>query len=370
MTPARRFLWAIAIIVALVLLIAIIWRLAGERMIRIAMTPGIDFAESVQAPPPDYGQMASWLSRPGVPNDPARWTPAGYSPAPRPAAAVFFVSPTAFLQRGRWNAPLDDPETNARLEKFARLQASAFNGVAEIWIPRTRQATFGTFLNDSADADRALALAYADTERAFDQFLAAIPADQPIILAGHSQGARHILHLLRARGEPIRDRLVAVYAVGWPVALPADTDALGLPGCTRAEQAGCILSWQSWAADGDIASAMKAMRQVKTLSGKPVGEARMLCTNPLSGAATAAPPEANAGALFGEALQPKRVGAACASSGLLLIDPPPSDIGPYVMPGGNYHVYDFGLFWANIRADVEARLSAFGAARQPAEPAG
>ena len=43
-----------------------------------------------------------------------------------------------------------------------------------------------------------------------------------------------------------------------------------------------------------------------------------------------------------------------------------ADIGPYVLPGGNYHVYDYSLFWANIRADVEARLSTFGAARMAA----
>jgi hypothetical protein len=54
----------------------------------------------------------------------------------------------------------------------------------------------------------------------------------------------------------------------------------------------------------------------------------------------------------------------------LLISPAPSEIGPYVLPGGNFHVYDYGLFWANVRADAEARLSAFGAARFPAAAAG
>ena len=366
MTPARRFLWAIAIIIGLVVVTAFVWRLAGERMIRAAMTPGIAFAESPQAPAPDYALPANWVSPPGTKNDPALWVPEGFSPAPKPAAAVFFVSPTAFLQRGRWNAPLDDAETNERLEKFARMQASAFNGVAEIWIPRTRQATFGTFLKDSADADKALELAYADTARAFDAFLAAHPGDTPIILAGHSQGARHILHLAKARSAMLKNRLVAVYAVGWPVALPADPAAIGLPACKNAAEAGCILSWQSWAADGDLAAATKAFTAVKNLSGTPIGAAKMLCNNPLTGNGGAALPEANAGALFGETLQAKKVGASCAPSGLLLINPAPSDIGPYVLPGGNYHVYDYSLFWANIRADVEARLSTFGAARMAA----
>jgi hypothetical protein len=28
------------------------------------------------------------------------------------------------------------------------------------------------------------------------------------------------------------------------------------------------------------------------------------------------------------------------------------DMGPYVLPGNNYHVYDYPLFWSNVRADA------------------
>jgi hypothetical protein len=30
-----------------------------------------------------------------------------------------------------------------------------------------------------------------------------------------------------------------------------------------------------------------------------------------------------------------------------------------VLPGNNYHVYDYSLFWANIRVDANRRLEAF-----------
>jgi hypothetical protein len=30
-----------------------------------------------------------------------------------------------------------------------------------------------------------------------------------------------------------------------------------------------------------------------------------------------------------------------------------------VLPGNNYHVFDYALFWANIRADAAARLASF-----------
>jgi len=52
------------------------------------------------------------------------------------------------------------------------------------------------------------------------------------------------------------------------------------------------------------------------------------------------------------------VPARCAQSGFLLIGPPPV-MGPYVLPGNNYHVYDKLLFWANLRADVAARVAAW-----------
>ncbi len=360
---ARKFLWIIAILTGLVILSAIVWRLAGDRLMRLAFTPTVGFAESALSPAPDYGRTESWVAHPRLPGNPALWTPEGFAPAPRPAASVFFASPTAWLGRSRWNAPLDDPETNDRLESFTRMQASLFNGVADVWVPRYRQASFGGFLSPSADSEKALDLAYSDVERAFDAFLAALPADRPVILAGHSQGSRHILHLLKARRAALGDRLVAVYAAGWSVALPEDLALTGIPACEGAGQSGCLLSWQSFAADGEIAKALAGFAAVPDLSGKPLGDRPMLCTNPLTGGNGAANADRNAGMLVKEALVPRRVGARCDATGLLLIEPAPADIGPFVLPGGNYHVYDYGLFWANLRADAEARLSAHAEAR-------
>jgi hypothetical protein len=31
-------------------------------------------------------------------------------------------------------------------------------------------------------------------------------------------------------------------------------------------------------------------------------------------------------------------------------------MGPYVLPGNNYHVYDIPLFWENLRQDVARRM--------------
>ena len=57
-------------------------------------------------------------------------------------------------------------------------------------------------------------------------------------------------------------------------------------------------------------------------------------------------------------LEPGKVGARC-DNGLLLLDGEIPALGPYVLPGNNYHVYDYALFWGAIRADAERRLAAW-----------
>ena len=64
-------------------------------------------------------------------------------------------------------------------------------------------------------------------------------------------------------------------------------------------------------------------------------------------------------------LRPGAVPARCGERGFLLIGDNEAlpAMGPYALPGNNYHVYDYALFWANIRADAERRLAAFEARR-------
>jgi hypothetical protein len=75
-------------------------------------------------------------------------------------------------------------------------------------------------------------------------------------------------------------------------------------------------------------------------------------------------PDENKGTLIPNAdlssatLQPGIIGAHC-DKGLLILDGIPPPLGPYVLPGNNYHVYDYALFWGAIRQDAEQRLAAW-----------
>lgn len=369
---ARRFLFIVVILTLLAVAGAFAMFQFGERvLIRSAVPQG-----HYQAPPPrsgpDYAVQANWIARPGLPSDPSDWRPTQDARplTPKPAHA-FYIHPTTYLQRDRWNAPLDDRESRDRAALFVQSQASAFNGVAAVWAPRYRQAAFGAFLLDSNDARAALALAYSDVSRAFDHFLASIPPGEPIILAGHSQGALHLTRLLRERvaGRPLSERIVAAYVVGWPLSVSADVPALGLPVCNAASQARCLLSWMSFAEPANPDLVVDSYEGSAGLTGAKRKREDILCVNPLTGTQDgAAPPAANTGTLVPStdlrsgSLLPGAVGARC-DKGLLLLDGSIPPLGPYVLPGNNYHVYDYALFWDAIRADAVRREQAWQAAR-------
>jgi hypothetical protein len=372
---ARRFLWIIAIIVMIVIAAAISYALFGERLLRAALVPSVPYSATAAGAAPDYAAAKAWIARPDLPSDPSRWTPLGHAAAPRPGIAVFFVTPTGAFDRSGWNARTDDPAVEKRLGMFLRLQASLFNSVASVWAPRYRQATFGAFLTEKPEAQKAIDLAYGDVSTAFEAFLAAQPADRPIILAGHSQGSLHIIRLLKDRiaGTDLTRRIIAVYLPGWPISVTADLPALGLPACTRPDQTGCILSWQSFASPADYKSVREVFDRGIGYAGVRRLGTEMLCVNPLTGNvnAKAAPPQGNFGALVpnadfsGGTLQAKSIGARCLPTGILDIGQPPAGFNSYVLPGNNYHVYDFPLFWANLRGDVERRADGF---HTPAAP--
>ncbi len=370
-TPAVKFLWIIFWLTMLFIAGAIGYRLFEKQLMRWALVPSVDYREVALPAGASYAQARLWIARPDIANNPSLWTPAGFRPTQAPRASVFFVHPTSFLDSRAWNAALDDRESRERAELFVRGQASAFNSVGAVWAPRYRQATFGAFLTTHAYAQRALGLAYRDVLAAYEQFLREAPADRPIILAAHSQGSLHLMRLLqeRIRGRPEAGRIVAIYLIGWPVSVSADLPALPLPACAAPDQARCVLSWQSYAEPADPSQFAEIYDETLGPRGIARRGTDMLCTNPLTGArgGGAAGAERNLGTLIANEamtraeLRRGAVPARCGPRGILLVGPIEAlpDMGRQALPGNNYHVYDYALFWANLRADAERRLAAF-----------
>ncbi|WP_028969920.1 DUF3089 domain-containing protein [Sphingomonas sp. URHD0057] len=366
---ARRFLGFVFVLTLLVVAGAFaVYQWGGNVLLRSA-TPRGHFEAAAAGGGPDYANPSNWIARPGLANDPSRWSPTNEVRVDPIAidTRVFYIHPTTYLERDRWNAPLlPGGQTEFRTRLFVQSQASAFAQDAEVWAPRYRQAAYGAFLLNSADARAALDLAYSDVAAAFDQFVKQ-NHDGPIILAGHSQGALHLERLLREKvaGKAIAKRIVVAYVVGWPVSTTADLPALGLPACTAPDQAGCILSWMSFAEPANPDLVLHSYEHSAGFLGKDRKQADMLCVNPLTGTKDgAATPQQNPGTLVPNAdlttasLVKGQVGAACRN-GLLVLSGAIPALGPFVLPGNNYHVYDYALFWQAIRNDAERRARAW-----------
>ena len=366
---ARKFLYLVAVLIVLYIGARLALQFYPDQLSRIAFVPSAQFTPQVQLAPSVYDKPEMWISRPGMgESDPAHWLPQGANRAPEPVrAAVFFVHPTSYIDRTGWNAPLDDAKSRDLARTFVQGMASPFGDAAQLWAPRYRQATIGAFLTDTPAARQALELANGDVLQAYDYFIAHTDPATPIVLVGHSQGAMHLKRLLRERGLGLdtSPRVVAVYLIGWPVSYQHDLGPSQFVACRTPEQTNCIISWQSYGEPADPGMVQRAYDRGRGEDGQPLKGSAFVCSNPLTGnLGGAAPASANLGTLVPDAatskadLHPHLLGASCRADGFLSIGPAP-DMGPYVLPGNNYHVYDIPLFWANLRADFARRTAAW-----------
>ncbi len=326
-------------------------------------------------PAPDYAQPDTWAAWPGRPSGADSVAP-GLVAASLPEdekVDVFFIHPTTYLTGRAANARYDEPGSTAtRIDGgVLRFQASVFNACCRIYAPHYRQAEIRAFSGGDDDASRAaFELAYGDVRRAFDYYLEHENRGRPFIIASHSQGSLHAMRLLQERiaGQPVQRRLVVAYVIGYDI--PLDIEHAGLPVCRTGTQNGCIISWNTMK-EGVSDSARQQKRLIwlegsyQHLHGRP-----LLCVNPLNWSLDgAAPATANLGALPGErptqelaAPVPELTGARC-DEGILHVQIPLSKrhgFADALTLLGSYHVFDYNLFYSNIRVNVRDRIAVFG----------
>ena len=328
------------------------------------IAPEHDFSAALAPPAPTYSDDKYWAALPGV-DDPSDQMPAGAVADPQDVA-VFFVHPTSYFGKSNWNQPLTGEHADEQAswvvdERVLRHQATVFNSCCDVYAPRYRQATFFSFMDQSENGEQALGLAYADVVSAFQAFLDRIPADQPIVIAGHSQGSRHTAQLVaeHVSGTEVAKRLVAAYLVGFGV---TESQIGEIPVCENAQQTGCVLGWNVM--DGEGAGAFG-------------GNEGLICTNPLNWQAdeSYAAHDLNTGAIgyasYGAAeagedvtAMPVEVGIAdaqCQADGQLAILDLRSEAFPQRMFGNSMHVYDYSLFHDSMRRNVANRIRSYRA---------
>ncbi len=325
------------------------------------------FTESPSPPKPNYSDQNNWCALPHR-VDEADQTPRGHQSVGIHAPAdVFYVHPTLFSDKPKtefkWNQDVRDPELNRQVDEWPiRYQATAFNAAGRVYAPRYRQAHYSVFMTPHLDdKKKALDLAYADVEAAFDYFIQHYNKGRPFLLAGHSQGTLHLARLLKHRiiGTSLQQRLVVAYLPGMPI--PADSLA-GLPVCVDSTTTGCWTSWRTfrWGYQP---------KQAPNSSLDPV------CVNPISWVYEDSGPgdsiqayvarRHHKGAVvkpFGR-IYPRRCDAA-HYRGILWVHRPRFP-GSFLIRSPNYHSGDINLFYMDIRHNAVLRVQQFTGGMTP-----
>lgn len=302
---------------------------------------------------PDYSKLENWAASP-FKDDASDKIPDFLKDEVRSQQAdVFFIHPTSYFGEeaaSPWNADLNDTSVNKETDSRSIVfQSTVFNGSCRVFAPRYRQANMKAFyVFGTPVANKAFDLAYSDVKNAFLYFLKNYNENRPVIIASHSQGSLHAIRLLQEffDGKPLQNRLVCAYVVGYQIKKDAFKN---LPLGERPDQISCFVGWRTYA-KGEIS------KDVSSENGNSV------CVNPLTWTSSEqwSSPELHQGIMTGfETIVPHTVGAGIESTSKILWIDTPVVLNEKKGPVKNYHVWDYNLFWLNIRQNVKLRIDAF-----------
>lgn len=299
-------------------------------------------------PAPDYNSESAWIALPWRADQGDSLPPGCRLNDNQGTAAVdvFYVHPTVFFSGKDWNANLSDKKVNEKSESCVIQQGAVFNAAGRVFAPRYRQAALRAFYNEDPERVAALDFAYADVKAAFEYYLKHWNKGRPVIIAGHSQGARHTSKLLHEffDGKPLQKQLVAAYVIGMNF---SKTEFKNIPLSDSATQTGCFITWNT------------VVRGLEP-TGKYARYKNCACVNPLTWktASTAAPRSLNNGSV---PLRFDRMDAnncdAEIHNGLLWVSLQKKK--GYFRIGPSYHVSDMSLFYMNIRENALLRTEAY-----------
>ena len=344
----------------LVLLLALFAFVSRDNLFRYLNDPHVPFQTYVPPAAPDYAQKSAWAMAPIA---------GGNAKTPQ----IFVVTPTIYWGGKDWNTPLDAKAPVRRLWRTAMPNwAGPFRDLGALAIPLYRSASLDAFLTTRGDARGARALAYGDVLRAFDAFVAKIPPDAPIILAGVGQGGLHVLGLLHDRFlDPwMRERLAVAYVIDFAVPLDLFAGPLrGLDICRSASDSRCLVTYGAFEArDKAEIKRFKTRTMVWDAAGKLrlTRDRPLACVNPLLGAASTqrAPKTMHRGGVNASGLEwsarpvplAGQTSAQCAD-GILRIDRPRSSALRRKPGFGNhFKPATFNLFYADIAHDAGQRI--------------
>jgi hypothetical protein len=167
--------------------------------------------------------------------------------AEEPAIDCFYVYPTVSLDA----TPNSDLEPDAQERSTVGAQAAPFATTCRVFAPVYPQVTLGQ-IGGGGFAESG-AVAYAGALDAWQTYISQHNEGRGVILIGHSQGTGILNQLIADEidaNPDLRSRLVSAVLLGGVVRVP-EGDVVGgtfqnIPGCSAADEVGCVVSYSSY----------------------------------------------------------------------------------------------------------------------------
>lgn len=297
----------------------------------------------------DYSRTENWAALPTM-QDNADWTPKGFINLQDSALVdVFFIHPTTDVTGFKGNADINSKFINKQTDNFPiKFQASVFNESCKIYAPRYRQAVLNNFFKkDAESAKEAFDTAYQDIKAAFEYYLKNNNNGRPIIIAGHSQGSMHAQHLLQEffDGKPLQKKLVEAYIIGFPT---YETKFQFLKVSEKADTFGGYISYSTFGENSKIATVVPEYNNAVSVNPLSWTTDKLFIAGNSQQGSLSKKSEEIIHTVFG----------ARNANGILEIQKPQEGgFAPMVMK--NYHLYDYSLFYLNIRENVALRIKRY-----------
>lgn len=302
------------------------------------------FSENTTPPKPDYSNPLFWSALPYRP-DAADFTlkrEQWISDSLKPVD-VFYIYPTFYTRGSSWNANLCKNSLNRRIDFLpVKLQASIFNKVARVYVPRYRQAILKSYTDTTGNGKMAFELAYQDVKEAFEYYLKHYNNGRPIVIVSHSQGTTHSKRLLQDFFDtPImKEQLVAAYTIG--MEMYREEFKVLMP-CEFELQNHCYVTWASYKAGSE---------EKNRLNIKLYGN---VCVNPISWKIDSLVAQSKGGILLNPNKKRKFKSKVYIANNFLNVK-----TNMIFMKHKNFlHLVDMNLFWFDIRNNFEKRVDAY-----------
>lgn len=296
--------------------------------------------------PLDYSQSENWIS---------------FSEGENKDVDVFWICPTISANS---ITNIADNEPNRKLfEKEYKRESGIYSETGRMFAPFYREMSLQGYL--APTREKCLQDAYKDVSAAFEYYLKNENKGRGIILAGFSQGSDMCYRLLEEyfgndseESAQLRKSLVAVYGIGWAITEKMVEENPQIVPAKGEFDTGVVVSFEC---EDD---------RVETISSNliiPKG-IRMLSINPLNWKtdSTKADKSLNLGSMVTNADKTvSMISAYCGAyidskRGCLKVTDLTEKMNFLAALGyGSLHLYDFSLFYMNLKKNVADRTAAF-----------